>query len=179
MTIKSTRLKILLMNRGLIFLTLTLLAVGPALAQEQEKIYQPRYEFGLYTGTLLLSLIPEVIDNVPPVVLKLGMNSSFGFLEVSLLHARGNDMRWRSGMVDYHFNLDELGIPLHALFGFQADMYQKYDGKQEYYGGGWHYGGGAQLEVIPHLYLRADFVNRFGPGRSLLVLVGLSVGLDD
>jgi hypothetical protein len=26
------------------------------------------------------------------------------------------------------------------------------------------------------MYLRADFVNRFGPGRSLLVLVGLSVG---
>jgi hypothetical protein len=168
------------MIRRVALLVFLLLPFGPIFAQEEETaIYQPKFEFGLYTGTLLLAQIPEVIDNVPPVVLKLGMNSSIGFVEASLLHARGNDMRWRSGMLDYRFNLDDLQIPFHALFGFQADMYQKYDGEQEFYGGGWHYGGGAHLEVIPHLFLRADFVNRFGPGRSLLVLVGLSVGIGD
>lgn len=170
------------MNRslfGLIFLLCFLCGSTSVAQNEETEIYQPNFEFGLYTGTLILANIPEVIDNVPPVVLKLGLNSSFGFLEVSLLHARGNDMRWRSGMIDYRFNLDELGVPFHALFGFQADMYQKYDGEREYYGGGWHYGGGAHIELIRHLYLRADFVNRFGPGRSLLVIVGLAVGLGD
>lgn len=166
------------MNRGLIILTLILLPFGPIFAQDDEtKIYRPKFEFGLYTGTLLLANIPEVIDNVPPVVLKLGMNSSMGFLEASIMHARGNDMRWRSALIDYRFDLDDLGVPLHALFGFHGDMYQIYDGETEYYGGGWHYGGGAHIEIIPHLYLRTDFVNRFGPGRSLLVLVGLSVGI--
>ena len=167
------------MIRWLVLLLMIVLPYGPSYAQDQQEIYQPKFEFGLYTGTLLLANIPEVVDNVPPVVLKLGMNSSFGFIEGSLMHARGNDMRWRSGLIDYRFNLDDLGVPFHALFGFHGDMYQVYDGEKEYFGGGWHYGGGAHIEVIPHLYVRADFLNRFGPGRSLLVLVGFSVGVGD
>ena len=114
------------MKRSLTFLMLIFIPFGSAYAQDEEKeelvIYRPKYEFGLYTGTLILAKIPEVIDNVPPVVLKLGMQSTVGFFEVSLLHARGNDMRWRSGMIDYRFNLDELQIPFHVLFGFQADI---------------------------------------------------------
>lgn len=170
------------MSRVFLFLFVIAFSLEPVFAQEG-KINRPDYEFGLYTGTLLLSRIPEVIDSVPPVVLKVGMNSSFGFLEASLLNARGNDMHWRSGMIDYRFNLDDLQIPFHALLGFQFDIFEKYDGRpKEFgggfsYGGGWHYGGGAHIEIVPQFYLRADFVNRFGPGRSLLVLVGLSVGL--
>ncbi len=165
------------MSRALISILLILFPFAPTFAQEGEKVARSDYEIGLYTGTLILSKIPEVIDNIPPIVLKLGMNSALGLIEVSLLHARGNDMRWRSGMIDYRFDLDDLQIPFHALFGFQADMYQKYDGEQEFFGGGWHYGGGAHIEVVPQLFLRADFVNRFGPGRTLLVLIGLSVGI--
>lgn len=165
----------------LLFITLVTSVASTAFAQQQQDDVSKKYlfEVGAYTGTLLLANIPEVIDNVPPVLLRLGWNANFGSIEASLMHARGNDMRWRSGMIDYRFDLDELKLPFHALFGFQMDAYQIYDGEAEYYGGGWHYGGGATFEILPHLDFRADFINRFGPGRSLLVLVGLQVGLGE
>lgn len=167
-----------LLTMKLLWLALTLIFSTPAFAQT-ETIHKPLFEVGLYTGTLLLAEIPEVIDNVPPVLLRVGWNSDLGSFEASVMHARGNDMRWRSGMIDYRFDLDDLNLPFHALFGFQGDMYQVYDGQREYFGGGWHYGGGAHFEIIPHLNFRADFVNRFGPGRSLLVLVGFAIGIGD
>lgn len=176
----STKAHRTLLVMKLLLIILTLFFASAGFAQDsQEKPKKPLFEFGAYTGTLLLAEIPEVIDNVPPILLRLGWNSGLGSYEVSLMHARGNDMRWRSGMIDYRFDLDDLNMPFHVLLGLQADMYQVYDGEREYYGGGWHYGGGAHFEIIPHLTFRADFVNRFGPGRSLLVVVGLAVGIGE
>jgi hypothetical protein len=165
----------------LLVLILTMLLQSPAFAQDEaasssEKGPKPRWELGLFTGTLLLANIPEVIDNVPPFVVKIANRSQIGIVEASVLHARGNDMRWRSGILSYRFDLDDLSVPFHALIGLHMDAYQIYDGEQEFYGGGWHYGGGVHVDILPNLLLRADFVNRFGPGRSLLVIVGISVG---
>lgn len=159
----------------LVWLTLFLSSSSYSQATETER---PRWEIGAYTGNLILSRIPQVTENIPPVVFRISNRSSLGILEGSFLNARGNGMKWRSGLLDYRFDFDDLNLPFHALFGFHFDAYEINDGGAVSYGGGWNYGGGAHFDIVPKTVIfRADFINRFGPGRSLLVLIGLSFGL--
>ena len=67
-------------------------------------------------------------------------------------------------------------LPVYFLIGLHADYYQPLDESWRP-SGGWHYGGGIRIPISNSTALRADFKQRFSPGQSVIILVGVSFSL--
>lgn len=138
-------------------------------------------EYGINFGPFLPTRIPGVREVLNGWGGHAGLLTSKGFFEVDYFSGHGDDTDYHTMNFDYRLDvinkevLPELTV--HFVLGFNADYYRP-AGLSEYrQSGGWHYGGGVRLPLggpKSAFQLRGDFKHRFGPGNSLLVLVGFS-----
>lgn len=143
-------------------------------------------EFGVGFGPFLPSRIGGVREILNGWALRGGVSTAKGFFELEHFNGHGDGINYHTSSFDYRLDVVGSGamtdITVHFILGFHADYYQPsfldttLDTSYRW-SGGWHYGGGLRLPLGGPLSLRADFKQRFSPGQSLTVLVGLGFAL--
>ncbi len=147
-----------------------LLSVGAG-AQTSES--RP-FRFAVAGGPLLPSKIPLVTEILMGLDLRGTLPTSKGTFEVDGYFAQGDGTVYRSGSFEYHVDFPDDVFPAFFAVGLHTDFYDTSD-DVHHFAGGWQIGGGLLQPLTGALALREDFRYRSGPGRSLTVLVGLSV----
>lgn len=138
-------------------------------------------DLGVGFGPFLPSKIGGVREVMNGWAARAGLETSLGFFETEFYNAHGDGANYNTVAFDYR--LDVLGqgamkdMPVFLLLGFHADSYSPAGLTDYRTSGGWHYGGGFRMPLggaSSRFALRADFKQRFSPGTSLIVLVGIS-----
>ena len=139
-------------------------------------------EFGAGFGPFLPFRISGVREVLNGWSARVGTRTSKGVFEVDYYNAHGDGNDYHT--VDFDFRLDVASndtmpdMPAFLLLGLNADMWRSDTTEGQYRkSGGWHYGGGLRIPIggsNSPLTMRADFKHRFGPGNSLIVLVGFA-----
>lgn len=139
-------------------------------------------EFGAGFGPFLPFRISGVREVLNGWSARVGTRTSKGVFEIDYFngHGDGNDYH----TIDFDFRLDLVSrdimpeMPVFLLLGLNADMWRSEAIGPDYrQSGGWHYGGGVRIPIggtDSPLTMRADFKHRFGPGNSLILLVGFA-----
>lgn len=133
------------------------------------------WEIGLQAGSLLPNRIRGVREIVPGWAPSVAIPTRAGTVQIGGFFGRGNGIVYNALSFDYRIELLLEGLPLHFLLGMHADEYEGLYGKSKILGG-WHFGGGTTQAIAGPISLRGDFRSRYGPGRSLEILVGLVYG---
>lgn len=148
-------------------------------AQAQESSSN-QSEIGAGFGPFLPSRIGGVREILNGWALRGTKHTTKGLFELEWFNGHGSGSQYHSLMLDYR--LDILGggglemLPVYFLIGLHADYYQPLDESWRP-SGGWHYGGGIRIPISNATALRADFKQRFSPGQSVIILVGVSFSL--
>ncbi len=144
---------------------------------------QAAMEFGVAFGPFLPSRINGVTEVMNGSSVRAGLLTGKGFFEGELYSAHGDGSDYNSLGFNYRFDFGKDLIPeiqIFALLGLHLDYYKPATSDESRQGGGWHYGGGVRIplgSVTSPLQLRFDFKHRFGPGNSLIALLGLSLAV--
>ncbi len=151
-------------------------ALSVALPSRAEAI-----EVGVGFGPLLPSRIRGVREVMNGWGARLGTMTSKGTFEFEVFNATSDGSKYNSLSFDYRLDVfsndASAPLPVHFLLGAHGDYYTPRDVDSYKWSGGWHYGGGIRIPLAgdtESFALRADFKHRFGPGNSLIVLVGFS-----
>ena len=131
-------------------------------------------EYSLTGGALLPHRIERVDETLPIWDLRASARTRKGMFEFDASFANAEGVNYKTASVDYRYDLENSVLPVFLLLGVQGDDYQGVGASSEKFTGGWNFGGGFFLPIAGPLALRADFRYRFGPGTSLLALVGLA-----
>lgn len=138
-------------------------------------------EFGVSFGPLLPSRISGVREVLNGVGAHGGILTSKGFFEVDYFTAHGDGIDYHTVGVDYRLDVVNKDVMpetrVHFILGFNGDYFKPSTTSEFRQSGGWHYGGGVRIPLggtESPFQLRADFKHRFGPGNSLIVLIGFA-----
>ncbi len=136
-------------------------------------------EFGVGFGPILPSRIAGVREVLNGWGSRVGMITSKGFFELEYFNAHGDAIDYHTVSLDYRLDVVNKDVmpelKVHFVLGFHGDYFRPSFSTEFRQGGGWHYGGGVRIPlggIDSHFQLRGDFKHRFGPGNSLIVLVG-------
>lgn len=139
------------------------------------------FEGSLGFGPFLPSRIGGVREVMNGWGARFGMPTAKGFFEIEYYNAHGEGVNYHTVAFDYR--LDVVGedamatLPVFLRLGLHADSFQPVGQLDYRTSGGWHYGGGFRVPLGDPgggFALRAEFIQRFSPGNSLIVLVGFS-----
>ena len=137
-------------------------------------------EVGVAFGPFLPSQLPGVSEVINGAAARAGMSTGPGIFEFEVYTAHGEAVDYISLSFDYLFEIGKdlvPEIPVFVLAGLNRDSYKPSTSDDFRQGGGFHYGAGAKIPLgsaKSPLQMRFDFKHRFGPGNSLIALLGLS-----
>ena len=135
-------------------------------------------EYELMGGALLPSKISGVKEVLPLWGARAGLRTKRGFFEADAALANAGGVSYDAFTFDYRYDVETDVAPAFFLLGVQSDLYQSPNGDPKV-SGGWNFGGGVFLPLAGDLWLRSDVRYRFGPGTSLMILLGLSLRLPE
>lgn len=151
----------------------------PAQARAADAGAAPSSEYALSGGALVPSKVPGVREVLPVWDLRASFRTRRGVFEGDFAAASASGVTYYATGLNYRYDLKNDVIPAFVLLGAHADSYRGENQSEMKFSGGWNFGGGIFAPLAGPLWLRSDFRYRFGPGQSLLVLVGFSIRLSD
>lgn len=156
---------------------ISLSAFLPAWLATAQEVSQHPVQLELSGGPFLPSRIPNVTEVLKGIDLRASFMTAKGWFEIDGYLAQGEGTVYRAASLDYRVDLANDVFPAFVLLGLNADFFQTSD-SIEHFAAGWNFGGGCFQPLTHSLSLREDFRYRAGPGRSLMVLLGLSVTIN-
>lgn len=138
-------------------------------------------EVGLGFGPFLPSRISGVGEVMNGAAARLGMATSKGVCELEYFNAHGDGSDYNTFGFDFRWdfaNSEMPDFPVFVILGLNLDYYKPSTAEELRQAGGWHYGGGFKIPlggISSPVHLRAEFKQRFGPGQTLIVLIGLGL----
>jgi hypothetical protein len=157
----------------LVGLILSTLQISLPCRAQSERSDANTSSVGIISGPFLPNKIPGVTEVMQAVGARGGMNTRFGNFESEAWVANGSGVSYKSILFNYRMNVINDFVPVHAVIGAHFDSYATDNPNITAGSGGWQVGGGSEIKVLGPVYLRGDFQYRSGPGKSLIVLVGL------
>ncbi len=163
---------------GWILIGLVTFASPIGFAQENDE--RP-IEASVGFGPFLPSRIAGVREILNGWALRGSFPTNKGTFETLAFNGRGEGLNYNTFLVSYRVNMRNDFGHAHFLLGLHGDYFTSLDVYNEVTAyrpsGGWHYGGGGRVQVSGPVFFRFDFIHRFSPGQSLLVLLGLGLEL--
>lgn len=159
--------------RNLIFLAVATLALSPLPTLAQSAATTNSYELSVTAGPFLPYAIPRTREILKGWDLRATVPTGKGSLEVDGFFANAEGVDYKTIGLDYRIDLPNDVFPAYFSFGLNADFFTPTDGLARY-AGGWHFGGGLFQPLTDAISLREDLRYRYGPGQSVLLLIGFS-----
>ncbi len=144
-------------------------------AQAQESSHQPEVQAFFAP---LVSYTTGVDDTIPMGGLRLSTVIGKGYIEYTLATGAGHGVTYQIMAVDFRLGTDFMGFNVFGTLGLNFDYYHmkpSSGSNESQFGNGFHFAGGFTIPLAPQVTMRADFQERFGPGRSLWVMLGPAV----
>lgn len=151
-------------------------AEGASLSSEPSP--SKSYDFNIHGGPFLPSGIPYVRQLMNAWGLRASAGTRKGVFEAGFFTAHNDGISYTSTFLDYRIDVANEYGPVHFLLGGHGDYYTPL-GKSSKIAGGWHYGGGFTIHVSGPVYIRADFEERFSPGTTVYVDVGITIRIPE
>ena len=149
-----------------------------SLAQENEA---ESIEASLGFGPFLPSRIGGVREVLNGWSLRASLPTNKGTFEGMAFNARGEGLNYNTFLASYRVNMRNDFGQAHFLLGLHGDYFTSLDAFDEVTAyrpsGGWHYGGGGRVQISGPVFFRFDFIHRFSPGQSLIVLLGVGMNI--
>lgn len=156
------------------------MATWPQVSWAQNSDERP-IEASVGFGPFLPSRIAGVREILNGWALRGSFPTNKGTFETLAFNGRGEGLNYNTFLVSYRINMRNDFGHAHFLLGLHGDYFTSLDvyGEVAPYrpSGGWHYGGGGRVQVSGPVFFRFDFIHRFSPGQSLLVLLGFGLEL--